>query len=258
LFVHGVLLNGHLWRHQQAGLSDLRRTIAVDLLAHGDTEIAPDQDVSVAANARMLKEFLDALNIDRADVVGNDSGGGICQIFAAHYPDRVRSLTLTNSDTHDNWPPEAFKPFVDMVKAGGLRTTLDAMLSDKSIFRSPNALGPAYQHPENVTDETIEKYLRPFVVADQRTRDLERFVTAFDNKYTVAIEPKLRTLKAPTLIVWGTDDVYFDVEWSHWLARTIPGTRRRVELKDARLFFPEERAEDLNRELRDFWRQAEG
>src|SRR5438128_10738320 len=79
LFVHGVLLNGHLWRHQQTGLSDLRRTIAVDLLAHGDTEIAPDQDVSVTANAKMLSQFLNALNIDKVDVVGNDSGGGISQ-----------------------------------------------------------------------------------------------------------------------------------------------------------------------------------
>ena len=52
LFVHGVLLNGHLWRHQLIDLSDIRRCIAVDLLAHGDTEIASDQDVSVTANAK--------------------------------------------------------------------------------------------------------------------------------------------------------------------------------------------------------------
>src|ERR1700722_9284639 len=106
LFVHGVLLNGHLWRHQLAGLSDLRRCIAPDLLAHGDTEIAPDQDVSVTANAKMLLEFLDALQIDRVDLIGNDTGGGIAQIFAAKNPTRVRSLTLTNCDAHDNWPPE--------------------------------------------------------------------------------------------------------------------------------------------------------
>ena len=105
LFVHGVVLNKHLWRHQLAGLSDVRRCIAVDLLAHGDTEIAPDQDVSVTANAKMLKEVLDALKIDQVDLVGNDSGGGIAQIFAALNPERVRTLTLTNCDTHDNWPP---------------------------------------------------------------------------------------------------------------------------------------------------------
>src|ERR1700704_5892793 len=256
LFVHGVLLNGYLWRHQQAGLSDIRRTIAVDLLGHGDTEIEPTQDVSVLANATMLNEFLGALNIEKADVVGNDSGGGICQIFSALYPQRLRSLTLTNCDTHNNWPPEAFKPFVAMVKAGGLRNTLEAMLSNKAVYRSPDALGPAYEHPENVGDETIETFLRPFVATDQRTRDLERFVNAFDNKDTVAVEAKLKKLNAPTLIVWGTDDIYFDVKWSHWLAETIPGTKRRVEFKGARIFFPEERAEDFNRELRDFWKQT--
>lgn len=257
LFVHGVLLNGHLWRHQLADLSDIRRCIAVDLLAHGDTEIAPDQDVSVTANAKMLKEFLDALQIDQVDLVGNDSGGGIAQIFAALYPERVRSLTLTDCDTHNNWPPEAFKPFLAMAASGGLRGTLDAMLSDKSVYRSPQALGPAYEHPELLSDDSIEKYLRPLIRTEQRTRDLQRFLAAFDNKHTLAIEDRLKTLKAPTLIVWGTDDVYFDVKWSHWLADNIPATRRRVEFKGARIFFPEERSAEFNKELRAHWLAAQ-
>ena len=185
LFVHGVLLNKHLWRHQLAALSDIRRCIAVDLLAYGDTEIGPDQDVSVTANAHMLNEVLEALHIDQVDLIGNDSGGGIAQIFA---PRRLRSLTLTNCDAHDNWPPTAFGPFVEMVKAGGLRDTLNAMLADKAIFRSPGALGPAYERPETVTDEDIETYLRSLVRTDQRTRDLQRFVVAFDNKHTRQIE----------------------------------------------------------------------
>src|SRR5260370_38549957 len=127
LFVHGVLLNGHLWRHQLAALSDIRRCIAPDLLAHGATEIAAQQDVSVTANAKMLGEFLDALHIDQVDLVGNDSGGGIAQVFAAHHPQRVRSLTLTNCDAHDNWPPDAFKPFLAMAPAGGLPDPLKAI-----------------------------------------------------------------------------------------------------------------------------------
>ena len=257
LFVHGVLLNGHLWRHQLAHLSDIRRCIAVDLLAHGDTEIAPDQDVSVTANAKMLEEFLDALNINQVDLVGNDSGGGIAQIFAALYPERVRSLTLTNCDTHDNWPPAPFKPFLAMAAAGGLRETLEAMLSDKSVYRSAQALGPAYEHPERLADDTIEQYLRPLVRTEQRTRDLQRFLAAFDNEHTLAVEARLKTLTVPTLIVWGTDDIYFDVKWSHWLADNIPGVRRRVEFKDARIFFPEERWADFNQELRAHWEAAQ-
>ena len=253
LFVHGVLLNGHLWRHQLAQLSDFRRCIAVDLLAHGDTEIAPDQDVSVTANALMLKSFLDALNIGQVDLVGNDSGGGIAQIFAALYPERLRSLTLTDCDTHDNWPPEAFKPFLAMAAAGGVRGALEGMLADKSVYRSPQALGPAYEHPERLSDESIETYLRPLVRTEQRTRDFQRFLAAFDNVQTVRLESRLRTLQVPTLIVWGTDDIYFPVKWSRWLADTIPGTRRRVELEGARIFFPEERWAELNRELRTHW-----
>ena len=257
LFVHGVLLNSSLWRHQLAGLSDIRRCIAVDLLAHGDTEIAPDQDVSVTANARMLREFLDALAIDQVDLVGNDSGGGIAQIFAALNPERVRSLTLTNCDTHDNWPPEAFKPFLAMAASGGLSGTLNAMLSDKQVYRSAGALGPAYEHPEQVSDDTIETYLRPLVRSERRTHDLKRFLAAFDNSHTVAIQDQLKSLQAPTLIVWGTDDVYFDLKWSHWLADNIPGTRRRVEFKDARIFFPEERWQEFNEELRAHWHTSQ-
>jgi pimeloyl-ACP methyl ester carboxylesterase len=257
LFVHGVLLNGRLWRHQLPGLSEMRRCIAVDLLAHGGTEIAPGQDISVTANAEMLKQFLDVLKIDQVDLVGNDSGGGICQIFAALYPERVRSLTLTDCDTHDNWPPDAFKPFLAMAANGGLRRTLEAMLSDKSLYRSPDALGPAYEDPGQLSDEDIEAYLQPFVRTEQRTRDLQRFLAAFDNRHTLAVEDRLKTLKAPTLIVWGTDDVYFDVKWSHWLAQNIPGTRRRVELRDARIFFPEGRWREFNKELREHWEAVE-
>jgi pimeloyl-ACP methyl ester carboxylesterase len=256
LFVHGVLLNGHLWRHQLAHLSDLRRCIALDLLAHGETEIAPDQDVSVTANAKMIEEFLDVLDIDRVDLVGNDSGGGIAQIVAARNPARLRSLTLTDCDAHDNWPPEAFKPFLAMAAAGGLRGTLAAMLADKSVYRSAQALGPAYEVPSLLTDDSIEVYLSPHLRTEQRTRDFQRFLAAFDNRHTLAIEAKLKALKVPTLIVWGTDDVYFDVKWARWLAETIPGTRRCVELKDARIFFPEERWAEFNRELRAHWQAS--
>jgi pimeloyl-ACP methyl ester carboxylesterase len=143
-----------------------------------------------------------------------------------------------------------------MAAGGGLRGTLDAMLSNKDVYRSPQALGPAYEHPDQVTDESIETYLRPFVSNEQRTRDLQRFLAAFDNAHTRAVEARLKALTVPTLIVWGTDDVYFGVEWSKWLAETIPGTRRRLEFDGARIFFPEERWTDFNKALREHWQET--
>jgi pimeloyl-ACP methyl ester carboxylesterase len=256
LFVHGILLNGYLWRHQLAQLSDVRRCIAVDLLAHGHTHATSGGDLSVTANAHMLREFLDALDIAQVDLVGNDSGGGIAQIFAALHPTRVRTLTLTDCDAHDNWPPEAFKPFVSMVAAGGLSDTLHAMLRDKNLFRSPQALGPAYERPEAVSDEAIQAYLAPLVSTSQRVRELERFIGAFDCSHTVAVANELRRLRVPTLIAWGTDDIYFDAKWAQWLAATIPGTRRRIDYPGARIFFPEERAQAFNADLKTHWLEA--
>jgi pimeloyl-ACP methyl ester carboxylesterase len=144
-----------------------------------------------------------------------------------------------------------------MVAAGGLPETLNTMLADKTVYRSPEAVGLAYERPEAVADDTIETYLRPFTDSATRMRDIERFVNAFDCRHTVDIEEQLGHVKAPTLIVWGTDDIYFDLRWSHWLEKTIPGTKRRVELESARIFFPEERASEFNKELRMHWAAAD-
>lgn len=251
LFVHGVLVNSYIWRHQLAALSDIRRCIAIDTLAHGATEVSDAQDVSSAAQAVMLGQFLDALGIDKVDLVGNDGGGAVCQIFAVKNPGRIRSLTLTDCDTHDNWPPEAFQGFVDMCAAGGLRDTLRAMLDDKNVFRG--ALGPCYENAAAVADDTIDAYLMPYFAKANRVRGLERFVAAFDCAQTVAIERKLRLIEAPTLILWATDDVYFDKKWAYWLGERISGTRRVAEVEGARLFFPEERWQAFNDELRTHW-----
>lgn len=253
LFVHGVIVNSHLWRHQLAALADLRRCVAIDLMGHGHTTIDPQQPVSFEAQAEMLREFIDALNIDQVDLVANDSGTGVAQIFAARYPERLRTLTLTNGDVQDNWPPVNFSGFLDMVRAGGLPQTLRRMLDDKAFFRGPDAMEGAYENSASVSDETIDAYIRPHLASPERTEDLVRFILAFDNAQTVRIESKLRELKVSTLVVWGTGDIFFGKEWSDFLANTLAGSVTQVEIPDARLLFPEERAGELNAALRSFW-----
>src|SRR5262245_46595538 len=85
LFVHGVFLNADLWDGVIDGLTDVRRCIAPDLLCHGGTIERAGADVSFAGQAQALVELIDALGIDRVDLVGNDSGGGIAQIMAARH-----------------------------------------------------------------------------------------------------------------------------------------------------------------------------
>ena len=150
VFLHGILLNKYFWRRQLAELRSMRRCIALDLLAHGATEIAPDQEVSYDAQAAMIEEFLDALNIKQIDLVANDTATGIAQIFAVIHPDRVRTLTLTDGDTHDNLEPAAFKEFLTMATRGELSKALESMLADKEIFRSDRAMGLAYEQADQV------------------------------------------------------------------------------------------------------------
>ena len=165
IFLHGILFNKYFWRSQLAELRSMRRCIALDLLAHGATEMTPNQDVSYDAQAAMIEEFLDALNIKQIDLVANDTATGIAQIFAVIHPDRVRTLTLTDGDTHDNLEPAAFKEFLMMATRGELSMALESMLADKEIFRSDRAMGLAYERADQVADDTIEEYLRPFISA---------------------------------------------------------------------------------------------
>src|SRR5438445_5702366 len=92
VFVHGVFVNGHLWDPLIERLAGIRRCIALDILAHGATGARSDQDLSFDAQAAMLAAFCDVMKLDQVDVIANDSGGGIAQIFAATHPRRIRSL----------------------------------------------------------------------------------------------------------------------------------------------------------------------
>jgi pimeloyl-ACP methyl ester carboxylesterase len=255
LFVHGVFLNGYLWRDVIERLGDVRRCIAVDLMAHGATRVGPAQDLAFTAQARMLADLLDALDIDRVDLVANDSGSGIAQLFAAGHPERLRSLTLTNGDVHDNWPPEAFKPTLAAAAAGQLAPALRSMLADVGFARS-GGFGSAYARPEALTAETVAAYLGPLVASPQATGDLERFLATFDSAQTVAIHDRLRRLDVPTLIMWGTADSFFDLKWAYWLRDTIPGVRRVIEVPGGKLFFPEEEPGLVADAVRAHWTEA--
>jgi pimeloyl-ACP methyl ester carboxylesterase len=253
LFVHGVFLNSYLWRHVIDRLAGERRCIALDLLAHGDSPAAPDQDVSFRAEAEMLEAFCEALDLDQVDLVANDSACAIAQIFAVRHPERLRSLTLTNGDTHDNYPPAAFAPTVDLAAAGVFSAQREAFLADPELLRA--GFGAAYEDVGKVASETLATYVRPLLANPEATRNLERWLVALkDNSQTTEIAPLLRKLDVPTLIVWGTGDAFFPVAWAYWLKGAIPGARRVVELEGAKLLFPEERPGELVEALREHWR----
>jgi pimeloyl-ACP methyl ester carboxylesterase len=256
LFCHGAALNGYQWRGVIDRCADVRRVIAFDNLGHGHTRAAPDADVDFAGHARMLAELLDGLGVERVDLVGNDSGGAIAQVFAAQNPDRVRSLALANCDAKDSTPPPSLLPLLELVRQGGLADMWKFLLDNPDQARTPETFGGLYENPEQLSDETIEAYLAP-VVADMSTvHALERFLLALASDQIAVIEPQLRELRAPTLIVWGTADTAFDLKLAYWLAETIPGARPVVEIEGGKLFWPEEHPDRLAELLVAHWSGA--
>jgi pimeloyl-ACP methyl ester carboxylesterase len=125
------------------------------------------------------------------------------------------------------------------------------MLKDPHFARASFAAG--YQHPERISHDDLRISLEPLVANEQRVADFMRFLAAMDCRHTVAVEPQLKKIEAPTLVVWGTADEFFDVKWAYWLRDTIPGCRRVIEVDGAKLFFPEERPEELIGPIRDHW-----
>lgn len=252
LFVHGVGTNALLWRNVVGALERDRRSIALDLPLHGGSPARADQDFSLRALADGLLAFCDALGLDEVDLVANDTGGAVAQIFAARHPDRLRTFTLTNCETHDNVPPEAFKPTVDLARAGALAPGAPALLADLAVARDV-VFAMGYENAEFLAPDVVGRFLEPVLGTPERARNFERFLCALDPADLLAVEPALRELTVPTLVVWGTGDVFFEKRWAYWLRDTIPGASEVVEIDGARLFFPDERAADLVPHLRRHW-----
>jgi len=252
LFVHGVLVNADLWRNVIFDVADQRRCIAPDLPAHGGSPVpAPDSDLSLHGLARLLDGLCEQLGLEQVDLVANDTGGAVAQVLAARYPQRIRTLTLTNCDVHDNFPPPAFKPFMDMAVAGEFGPVIAAMAGDRDLARSDMGLGTGYAHAAQLSDEVVDSYLRPFV-ADEG-RGLERLLKAGRVEELTGIAPLLATLPAPAQVAWGTADIFFAPEWAERLRSLIPSVQRVTLIPDAMLFWVDERATDLVPLLRDFW-----
>jgi len=199
--------------------------------------------------------LLDSLHIDTVDLVANDSGGLVAQLFVAKYPHRVRTLLLTNCDVDENNPPKSFLPFVELAKKG---TLVDRFiiphLNDKQLARSAKGMGGiAYSYPENLTDEVVETYFRPLVETPLRRSQLDQYTISLGTNELIAVRENLRQWKGPARMVWGLKDTIFPVDGAEWLDVTLPGSRGVRKLKGANLFFPEEMPDIIAEEALALW-----
>jgi len=163
LFVHGVCVNSALWRRVIAAVQHEYRCLAVDLPLHGRSPARADHNYSLATLAQALGDLLDDLDVPVVHLIGNDTGGAICQVFAATQRERLRSLTLTNCDTRDNIPPEPFVRTVELARQGRLAKTATRWVHNLNLVRSERISSPIGGRSHRQT--------RPFFPAGRRDRE---------------------------------------------------------------------------------------
>jgi pimeloyl-ACP methyl ester carboxylesterase len=149
-------------------------------------------------------------------------------------------------------PPKALLPAVLLARMG-LYARLAPQLA-RDIPRSRKRVyGRVYQDVTNLPEDIARVWLEAQSGTAESARKSQRLLTSLHARDLLAVEPALARLQVPTLIVWGTSDIFFRRKWAYWLRDTIPGATEVVEIDKGRLFFPDERATEFTAALRRHW-----
>jgi pimeloyl-ACP methyl ester carboxylesterase len=255
LFLHGFPLNGYQWRGAIDRLSPYRRCVAPDSMGLGYTRPAPGQGVTPADQVQMLATLLDQLHIDTVDIVANDSGGAVAQLFMTAHPQRVRTVLLTNCDVEPDSPPPAVLPVIEAARRGRFADEwLAPNVADKHFARSPKGLGGAtFTYPERMADDTFDMYLQPIIATPQRKALADAYALGLTPNPLAGVEPLLKKSSIPTRIIWGTGDKIFAASDPGYLDKTLGNSRGVRTIEGANLFFPEEFPDVIAEEAKKLW-----
>ena len=238
VFVHGFLVDGTLWNAVAEGLAAAGvRSYLVDWpLGSHRTPMAPDADLSPAGVAELIGHVLEALGLDDVTIVGNDTGGAICQLLVADGEQRrVGRLVLTNCDAFENFPPKAFAPLFVAAKRPWLTAALLAPMRLRLLRHSALAYGMLLRRPRDAS--LTRGWITP-ALSDRRIRDdIARFARGLDRRSLVDAEPGLRRFERPVRIVWGAADRFFTLATARRLAETFPDATL-VEVPNVSTFVP--------------------
>jgi pimeloyl-ACP methyl ester carboxylesterase len=253
LFVHGVLVNGALWRKVVPRLAKDFRCIVPDWpFGSHETPLSPDADVSPPALARMIVDFMDALGLENATLVGNDTGGAFCQLVATDHPERVSRLVLTSCDVYDRFPPPLFKPLATITKVPGSVWLITQSLRPRMAQRLPIAFGWVTKRQPDKT--VVDEWLGPVRTSRGVRRDVGKIFRALDSRYTIEAAEKLKSFDKPVLLAWATEDRLFPIEYARRLAADLPDATIE-EIDDSYTFIAEDQPERLAEAIAGFVRR---
>lgn len=254
VFVHGLLVNGELWRKIVPRLSRDFRCLVPDLpLGSHSRPMGPSADLTPPGVARLVVELMDALDVPDAIVVGTDTGGAFAQLVASEHPERVDRLVLTNCDAFDNFLPRRYRYLQYGADVPGFIWGLAQLMRSHTIARGPLAYGPLTS--TRLPGDLIDSYGASLRADAGVRRDLRKVLTGISPAYTEAAAETFPDFDAPVLVAWGTDDRVFPAEHARRLVESFPDARL-VEIANASTFVSEDRPEVLASAIQEFVEQT--
>jgi pimeloyl-ACP methyl ester carboxylesterase len=243
VFVHGLLVNANLWRKVIARLSPDFRCIALDLpLGSHRTPIGEGADPSAPGLAGLIADAIEALGLEDVTLVGNDTGGALCQIVVTQRPERIGRLVLTSCDYRDNFPPPMFAYFKPAASIPGAFSVLMAPMRFRAPRRLPFAFGWLVKRP--IDRDAEDSYVLGALTDKRIAGDVKRVVRALDKKDSNAAADRLGEFEKPALIAWSREDRFFKPEHGERLAADLPAARLEW-IDDARTFSSEDQPDRL-------------
>jgi pimeloyl-ACP methyl ester carboxylesterase len=252
VFAHGWLANANLWRGVVDALAGSFRCVVLDLPfgAHR-VPIGGDADLSAEGCGALIASALEALEVDGAALVGNDSGGAYSQIALSGASERVARLVLTSCETPwDEFPPP---PFHGLPRAAqsveGLRELL-APLEDNAVRELPVAFGLLVKHPLErvISDRYALPCLRDHaVLADTAAVMAGASTEAVHRAGRMMIERWQR----PALFAWSHEDPVFPIAHARRYADALADAQI-VEIEDCYSFRPEDQPSAVAAAIADF------
>jgi pimeloyl-ACP methyl ester carboxylesterase len=254
LFVHGFLTDGSLWRKVVPLLETEFRCVVPDWpLGSHRPPMSEAADLTPPGLADIVAGFIGETGLEGVTLVGNDTGGAICQLVATRHPERLGRLVLTPCDAYENFLPPMFRPLQAIARIPGAIWAISQSLRATPLRHAPNAFGWLSKHGPD--PEVTRAWLEPALESREVRRDIEKILKGVSNRYTLEAAERLREFDRPTLIAWAPEDRFFKFKYGERLADAIPNSRlERIE--DSWTYVSEDQPEQTAELIRSFVRDA--
>ena len=248
VFIHGALVNGDLWRKVVPRLAKHFRCIVPDLPLGAHTPaFNTDADLTPPGIAKLIADFLEALDLSSVTLIANDTGGAMTQVAITEYPERVERLVLTNCDAYDNFFPPAFRFLERAAYIPGFVALLGLLC--KLRFVQTALIGVAAKRP--VERQAKESYMRPITSDKAVQRDFGKLLRGISTRYTNIAASKFGNFNKPVLLVWATEDRLFPVKYAERMQRAFPHATLKY-VQDSYAFISEDQPEQLVQYIEEF------